>query len=360
MRSSTSSSNASEFDRPLPGRPMGASWLVAVLVCVLMIGAWEMYWRGQGATPAYRNSEGLWAIQRRRIDAGDGHRQVLTGSSRTLFNLNLDTWEKVSGERPIQLALEGTSPLGVLESLAEDPHFTGQALVGVAPGLFYSGFEYRKKALTQFDKESWSQWLGQQISMRIEPFFAFYEPDFALFTVLERQPLPDREGVQNELDVRKLSNTISVDRNTQMWSRVETDPAYADIAQRTWADGFKPIEERDAEWIEKSLETRKTQIDRAVAAVETLRARGVEVIFVQHPVEGHYAVAEPMYHPRDKTWDVLIERSGAIGLHWQDHPEMQGYRLPEWSHMSASEAQRYTETLLRLIEQERARNKEQE
>ena len=360
MRLSTSSSDSSEFDRALPGKPMGTSWLVAVLACIVLMGAWEMYWRGQGATPAYRNSEGLWAMQRRRIDKGEGNLPVLVGSSRTLFNLNLDTWEKTTGVRPIQLALEGTSPLTALEGLAEDPDFTGNVLVGVAPGLFFSGFEYRKSSFERYEKESWSQWLGQQISMRIEPFFAFYEPDFALFTVLERQPLPDRDGVPNELDVRKLSNMTSIDRNTRMWSRLETDPAYADIAQRTWADGFIPLSERDEEWVKGRMEKRDKQIERAVAAVEILHARGIEVIFVRHPAEGHYAVSEPMYQPREDNWDVLIEKTGAMGLHWQDHPEMQGYWLPEWSHMSAGEAERYTAALTGLIERERASRKEQE
>jgi hypothetical protein len=38
--------------------------------------------------------------------------------------MQLDVWERLDGRRPIQLAIEGTSPLKVMEDLAADPKFT--------------------------------------------------------------------------------------------------------------------------------------------------------------------------------------------------------------------------------------------
>jgi hypothetical protein len=72
------------------------------------------------------------------------------------------------------------------------------------------------------------------------------------------------------------------------------------------------------------------------------------------PYEGHYATAEPDIAPRDLTWDVLLERTGSLGLHFQDHEEMQGYWLPEWSHLSAAEADRFTEAFYGLVQHELA------
>jgi hypothetical protein len=357
MPSSTSSSEPnvqrSKYDRALPKRPLGRAFVVAVIVAASLLVAWEMHWRSFGVMPSYRNSNGLWAMERRRIDRGEGDATVIIGSSRALFNTQLDVWERESGERPIQLALEGTTPLSIMEDLADDPDFSGTLIVGVAPGLFFGGFEYRRKAFDQYLNESPSQWLGQRISMLAEPWLAFYSYDYGLFTVIKRQSWPERAGVETEMDVRKLVN-LGRDRNARMWSKVETDPEYQALARKIWADGFIPIEERDAEWIANALDNRRKQIDRAVAATRKLREKGVEVVFVRNPAEGHYAVSEPMYNPRQETWDVLIEETGALGLHWQDHEEMQGYWLPEWSHMSASEADRYTEALYHLIQRERA------
>ena len=329
--------------------------LIALLVTILLMSGWEAYWRSDGSIPSYRNSEGLWAIQRRRINNGDGDKTVLSGSSRVFFNTQLDVWKQESGNRPIQLALEGTSPVTLMEDLADDPDFTGTLIVGVAPGLFFSGFEYRAKAFKRFREESPTQWLGQRISMLVEPYLAFYHYDYSLFTVIKRQPWPDRDGVEVEMDVRRLA-TYEKDRATRMYHKVEDDIAYADIAKEVWADGFKPIEERDEEWLEEALENRGKQIDRAVTAAKKLQDRGVEVVFVRNPAEGHYAIREPMYNPRTETWDVLIEKSGALGIHWMDHEELQGYWLPEWSHLSGSEADRYTKALYHVIQRERAKH----
>ena len=103
----------------------GTAVVIGLVVFVMALAGWEFYWRAWGSEPAIRNSPGLWAMQRRRIDNGEGHKTVIVGSSRMLFDVQLPVWEQVGGERPIQLAIEGTSPLPVMEQLADDPDFTG-------------------------------------------------------------------------------------------------------------------------------------------------------------------------------------------------------------------------------------------
>lgn len=160
MPSSTSSSDAGWWERPLPQSRIGAALAVAAVLFLLAMVAWESGWRAYGAVPGIRNSEGLWAAQRRRIDHGEGDRTVIIGSSRVLFDLQLPVWEKLTGRRPIQLALEGTSPMEALEGLADDAEFTGRLVVGVTPGLFFSGFAYRRAAFERYRKETPTQWLG--------------------------------------------------------------------------------------------------------------------------------------------------------------------------------------------------------
>jgi len=325
MPSSTSSSenNAgmSKYDRALPGDAIRPAALIGLIVMIVMMSGWELYWRGDGSIPSYRNSEGLWAIERRRVDDIEGEKTVLAGSSRMFFNTQLDVWERVSGERPIQLSLEGTSPITLMESLAEDPD---------------------------------TQWLGQQISMLIEPYLAFYHRDYSLFAVIKRQPFPRREGVFFEMDVRRLA-TYTKDRNARMYAKVETDDEYAEIAKEIWAQFHRPIEDLSEEELAAGMENHNAQIDRAVAATKKLQEKGVEVIFVRHPFEGIYDVIEPMYFPRAGGWDVLIERTGALGVHFRDHEELQGFSLPESSHLAAADSDRFTEALYRLIERELAR-----
>jgi hypothetical protein len=51
----------------------------------------------------------------------------------------------------------------------------------------------------------------------------------------------------------------------------------------------------------------------------------------------------------------IINRTKRVpGLHFQDHEEMQGYWLPEWSHMTGSEADRFTAAFHGLVQRELA------
>jgi hypothetical protein len=54
-----------------------------------------------------------------------------------------------------------------MEDLANDPKFTGRLLVGVAPDVFFSGFEYNKGVTRYVRKESPSQRVGKILSMHL-------------------------------------------------------------------------------------------------------------------------------------------------------------------------------------------------
>ena len=333
--------------REVPAQPWGRVALGALLLFAVLIAGWEYYWRAFGVTPATRNSDGLWATQRRRIDNGEGNATVLVGSSRMYFDLQLDVWEKLDGTRPIQLAWEGTSPVPFLEDLATDPKFTGRLLIGVAPELFFSGFAYHGGALKYYRKESPSQRVGQWLSMHfIEPYFAFYDADFALATVLKRQDWPARAGKPEHLSVRKLS-VSEPDRNTHLWDKVVSDPDYQALARRIWLQDFQPSDDDPPP--EKMQQRMNEQIDRAVAAVVTLRARGVKVLFVRPPSTGPYLEFDNKLFPRVQSWDVLLAKSGAQGIHFEDYAELQGFELPEWSHIKHADAQKFTTALHRIV-----------
>ncbi len=336
-------------ERPVPDRPFGRMLLAALAIAAALFGAWEWHWRSLGAGPSYRDDEALWAIQRRRIDHGEGNATVLAGASRTFFDVQLPVWEQVAGRRPIQLALDGTSPIAIVEDLADDPHFTGRLLVGIAPDIFFTGFEFEEGRPQYTRKESPSQRVGKWLSMHtIEPTFAFYDDDFALFTVLRRQPWPDRPGRPQRLHVRKLQ-VIDADRNSYMWDRIEADAAYRDLVRRTWAQNFDP-KPTDAKQLAEAARTRDEQIERMARAVGKLRARGVFVVFVREMSAGAYLDYENRAFPRAQTWDVLLAKTGAPGIFYADYPQLSNFDLPEWSHMSKSSAQAYTAELVRLLE----------
>jgi hypothetical protein len=342
-------------ERDIPSRAWGPILLGALALFLLMLGAWEAHWRAFGGLPAYRNSDGLWTLQRRRIDHGEGDATVLLGSSRMLSDVQLDAWERVSGERPIQLALEGTPPIVPLEQLAEDPDFTGRLLVDITASTFRGGDGVRAGAFKRYREEGPSQRTGQWLSMHLlEPYLAFYDPDFALARVVRRQAWPQRPGLAPRPTVRKLF-VGAADRNHRLWTKLERDPQYQAEVRANWAtlnwDAPPPPPAVQAQWPKQREDTMR----RVAAAVAKLRARGARVVFIRHPIVGPYAAYDRKTAPRADNWDALLVRTGAAGINFEDYPELQGYWLPEWSHMAAADADRYTTALVPIVEREFAR-----
>lgn len=334
--------------RPVPKQPWGRILLGAALLFALLLTGWEAYWRSYGVTPGIANDNGLWAIQRRRIDAGEGNATVIVSSSRPFFDIQLPVWERLDGRRPIQLAFEGTSPLAFAEDLADDPHFTGRLIVGIDPQVFFRGYGFHNDAVAYARKQSPSQRIGQWISMHlIEPYFAFDDPDYALETVLARQAWPARPGKPWLAQVRKLSES-EADRNTHLWSKVADDPQYLALVRGIWHQRFAPALDPPPEELRKTI---REQIERLARAVAKLRARGVRVLLLRSPSDGEYLAYETRLFPRS-LWEALLAASGAPGLHFQDYPELQGYYLPEWSHMTRAEAERYTVALYGVIQRD--------
>ena len=368
MRSSTSSSDAVRDQyardtaadrpgvaqpvplRPVPAHPWGRILIVTLVLVALLLAGWEAYWRAFGVTPSIRNTLGLWAIQRRRIDAGEGDATVLLGASRTYFDLELPVWQRLAGRAPIQLSFQGTSPLTAVEDLAADPNFTGKLLIGVEPDLFFSGEGLALEAAHYTHQQSPAQRAGQWLSMNfIEPYFAFFDQDFALQTVLARQPWPQRPGKHWFTDVRKLAQH-DAQRNAWLWEKVAEDPQYRALTRRIWLEEFDtyPGDPTPAQMLKAENE----QIARAVKALARLRSHGVRVLFVRLPSAGPYLAYEDRLYPRTRAWRSLMNATHAPGIYFEDYPQLRGYDMPEWSHMTRAEAERFTAALYDVIERE--------
>ena len=148
------------------------------------------------------------------------------------------------------------------------------------------------------------------------------------------------------MSVRKLAET-EADRNTHLWSKVWTDPAYRELTRSIWRQDFLPSEDDHSPAEAAKIE--KDQIDRMAKAVAKLRARGVKVLFVRMPSGGPFLAYENRLYPRARTWEALLAATGAPGIHFEDYPQLQGYDLPEWSHMTLSEGERFTAALHQII-----------
>jgi hypothetical protein len=299
--------------------------------------AWELQMRSLGLVAGdLDDSKAHWAVERRKIAAGDYDDVVIIGSSRILFDTNLDVWEEMTGRRPIQLALAGTNPRPYLTDFAANPDFKGLLVVGVTPDLFFGdwpGIPLFAGLLDYWKEQSPSERFGQQVGIFLSRRFAFLDSSYTLTALVDQVNLPNRgEIVRPYLDVWKLWETGD-DRQTYLWSQIEDNERLREHARLVWGpfDG-KPM---DADGIARACK-------ESAEAVKKIRARGGEVVFVRSPSAGLYYESESHSAPRAKTWDRLLRETGAFGIHFDDYAAMRDLEVPEWSHLSRDSAKKFT------------------
>lgn len=331
--------------RETPARPWARIALAALVIAALLLGGWEAFWRSWDYQPGdYKNSESRWAQERRRAV---GEATVLIGSSRMLFNVDLGVWERASGGvRPIQLGLEGTSPRAFLTDLANDETFTGVVIADVNTFSFFNSRGGRREDVLKYVRDqTLSQRVGHMLTVPLESVIAFIDDQTRPKEIWFNQILPLRREMKRRQDPYKLY-VMAPDRDAELWSRVENDPAYRAEAVRIWNTQPRPPPPP------------KTKVDQVIAEVradvEKIRARGGDVAFVQFPYAGRFTKIEDQYG-RERFWDRLIAETGTAGVNFQDHPQLQGFVLPEDSHLSARDSVTYTRALVPLLQAEIAR-----
>jgi hypothetical protein len=324
--------------------------VVALVLAVAGMGAWEAYWRvAQQYEASYRNSDGQWAEARRRVDRSEPDATVFIGSSRTQFDIDLDVWEEMTGVRGIQLALEGSNAIPILTHIADDEDFAGLLVVGITPPLvFFPGIGLRAEAVQHYFDETPSQWMGNKLSYPLERTFAFYTIDTKLFTVLARQSWwPDRAGLPwQQREVRKIEH-MRRDRQADLWQRVDNDPEFNAIVTGTWQEILENLPPPPPPEVAKTAF--EALLEQVAADVAKIRERGGEVVFIRPPSSDWFREFERQATPRERVWEPIVGVAGAVGVHSEDYPELSEVRTPEWSHISAQDKARWTRALVGIL-----------
>lgn len=336
-------------NRPLPNVSWQKAFILAFSLMLIGVAAWEYNARviwGYDAAP-YIDSKGLWAIQRHRIENSNKNTVAVIGSSRILFDLDLDNYEKITGTRPIQLALVGTNPRPLLKDLATDENFKGLLIVGITPGSFFrdSGGLFGKNP-EYYANESPTQKISQRLSMLIEPYLAFYDnSNWPLFTLIGRMDFENSVAKFDPVSMVWTLSEMQKDRNNKMFWKVESEPYYQKHAQAAWQNFFDLGDKYGAPPFDLDK-----YLAGVVQDVNAIRSRGGDVVFVRTPSSGGYRPREAKNQPRDKYWDRLLTETNTVGVHFEDHPELQGFRTPEWSHLHSDDAPVYTANLVPILD----------
>ncbi|HEX6191767.1 MAG TPA: hypothetical protein VFZ42_05355 [Chitinophagaceae bacterium] len=325
--------------------------LLTVAVVVTFIFCWETYWRTKGFVATFNDDKVLWANARKAVYQPIDKATVFIGSSRIKFDLDIAEWEKLTGEKAVQLALVGTSPRQLLQDLANDEKFKGKLVVDVTEPLFFSQIPVFHKSANEavdfYKKQTPSEKFSSSINFALESRFVFLEEGrFSLNTLLNDLEVPSRPGVfvvppfpkgfewtkfnrQTFMSAGFLADTQLINRQTNIWKKlIMGNPA-------------PPVSGKPLQAI----------LDEVAAAVKKIQSRGGKVIFVRTPSSGPMAEGEQKTFPRAKYWDALLAASNARGIHYADNEKTASFICPEWSHLSPNDAILYTQYLIEEMRQ---------
>jgi hypothetical protein len=333
----------------MPENPLSRAAILMVLLVVVVIGSWEIYLRYTGVAISYDNGKELWADKRAMVYAPADKATVFIGSSRIKYDLDIDTWRKVTGRNAVQLAVEGTSPVPTLVDLGNDPQFKGKLVVDVTEGLFFSPMpgagngKDQRENIAYYKSRTPAQRASFVLNHALESGFVFLDKDFlSLNGELDKLTIPNRPGVFSFPIFPKEFQDCNFDRQNKMADKFLTDTALQHQVQNIWVfvmtmgkmaphDGPDPVP--------GILQTVKTAVDK-------IRARGGEVVFIRTPSSGAMWQGEQHAFPRAKLWEPLLATTHSTGLFFTDHPATDHFVCPEWSHLKPSDAVLYTQALI--------------
>jgi len=336
----------------MPTANLTRAALFTLLIVTVAITSWEIYLRTIGVTKTYDEGGPIWADKRAMVYESKDKATVFIGSSRIKFDLDIPTWEAITGNHAVQLACVGSNPVPVLLDLAADENFKGRLVVDVTEGLFFSDAPPNlasPEAYSKYFKERTpAQRAGFEINRFLESQFAFLDKDnFSLNAKLSQLPLKNRPGVFAFPIFPWQFGRVNFNRQETMTPEFIADTNLHNRVTGIW-QFFRSIS--------KDPPASGTKLDSMLTVVTTatdkIKARGGEVFFVRTPSSGPMKMGEQMGFPRDKYWKRILKETQCPGLHFLDYPSLTHFVCPEWSHLSPADAIVFTKEFIRILKEE--------
>jgi hypothetical protein len=327
--------------------------LLALVLTFIALASWEYSLRLKGVTASYDDNDALWANKRAMVYEPRDKATVFIGSSRIKFDLDIPTWESMTGNHAIQLANVGSSPRPVLEDLANDENFKGRLVVDVTEGLFfYPGLvhndESTNKKIKYYHTITPTAKFSFQVNHLLESQFVFLDQDnYSINAMLDEMDIPNRTGGFSPLFPMEFDRS-SFARQSSMTPQFVADTNLQNKVKAIWmtfarGNTTPPV---SGQALDSLLNWVKVQVDK-------IKSRGGDVIFVRTPSSGPYNMGEHRGFPRKAYWDRLLATTGCQGIYFEDYPAISSFICPEWSHLKPSDAVIYTKNLVKIMSEEK-------
>lgn len=314
-------------------------WLLTIGIVFAVLFVWEASLRQSGLVPDFADNRALWLSSRQQLARPDDSVIAILGASRAQRAIDVDEFSK-SLQRPVvQLSVEGTSGLPVLENLAADPRFSGTVIISIAPAF---SFNRKLSKLDEGDQAAWvkayvsqsrSRRMEQELRLDVQERLAFRAPDAAVpriaSSLLNNGEIPGPDYKQT-----RRNRFVSIDQS-KFEREVNQDAIVALYTQNS-----EPYEEKGFAEI----------VQYFSAVVNALNNKGSRVYIVRLPSEGKVLAFERQHFPQEKFWNVMKQNINARFIHFEDYPELNGYLSVDGSHIDASRANAFTKQFAEVLQ----------
>ncbi|MBA2563665.1 MAG: hypothetical protein H0V14_12310 [Chitinophagaceae bacterium] len=330
------------------------AFILTLLVVVSLLTCWELYLRKQGLSVDYDDGKELWADKRAMIYKPIDKATVFIGSSRNKYDIDIETWESTTGEHAILLAIEGNSPLPVLDDLANDEKFKGKLVVDVTEELFFfssaNNLAEPKEHVSYYKERTPAQRFSFLINYLLESQFVFLDKyNFSLHGMLSKLRIPNRKDVLTRpFEYPLEAGRITFDRQNIMMEKFLVDTNLQNEVKALWVFFHNINEELPP--IGNRLDSFFTSIKKSC---DKIKAKGGQVLFVRTPCSGPELTGSEKAFPRERYWNRLLNYTNCLGVHFADYHAIDHFKFPEYSHLGRPDAITFTKNIIKILEEEK-------
>ena len=314
---------------------------LAALLSVIALAAVEVWLRHYGAEPSLRNSNENWAYIRHQLEQEQSAEAIaLLGASRVQNGLDHRAiGESYPGWPIYNLSYAGKGPRPTIKDIADNSGFRGTVIVSIIPAWIIPGHVYDGQVqLVDYYHNSWNwaRLVDTWASRQMNGTFAFKFHQYSLLTVA-RNFLKTGRPFEHPVYVLQTPSR-------ELFSRFEYAKLDGLRAQRVRAytgnlTGTQPDPETWQQYVAAFSES-----------LNKIVARGGKVVVIRMPTNGPVYAIEQETFPRKLYWDTMAAALDVPTLHFEDAPELTGWDLPDYSHLTHENRDDFTRLLFARLQ----------
>lgn len=335
-------------------------FLSALITVTLLLVVVEILLQTSGWKPSLSDSQRLWAYNRKKASEHGSKAIVFIGASRIQLGIDLKVVTEMTHKIPLQLAIERTSFMPVLENLAEDQNFLGTVVVSpvnMGIGKNYSKSsksytwvrEYERQLVhsaAPFEKFDFlfCNFLNRNLASRMygaRPYtvisrniFSSYNGGY-IYTSSNRSRSADYRGAP---DSRKFYESRLV---KHLGGRIPRDVS-------TYEQFMSWIKEEIAQIRVEDNAPFKENLFYLLEVINTIESRGGKVLFIRFPTDKLIWEIDKKRYPRSNFWNLLT-KAHPESFHFEDYPTLSTFDLPDGSHLDMRDKEAFTRELITII-----------